>query len=77
MYIAYNVKNGIEYAKLCVSTRDGEDILKEYTNLGRVLDKELGIYRKPRRFHNCRVAPNSHNQIIAPVLHKAANRANI
>ena len=49
MYIAYDVKNGIEYAKLCVSTRVGEDILKDYTNLGRVLDKELGIYRNRER----------------------------
>jgi hypothetical protein len=49
MYIAYDIKNGIEYAKLCVSTRDGGDVLKNYTNLGRVLDKELGIYRNRER----------------------------
>jgi hypothetical protein len=49
MYIAYDIKNGIEYAKLCVSTRDGEDILKDYTNLGRVLNKERGIYRNRER----------------------------
>ena len=45
MFIAYDMKNGIEYAKLCSSTRDGEKIHKDYTNLGRVLDKERGIYR--------------------------------
>ena len=49
MYIAYDVKSGSEYAKLCVSTRDGEDILKDFTNLGRVLDKERGIYRNRER----------------------------
>ena len=45
MFIAYDIKNGIEYAKLYVSRRDGDDVLKDYTNLGRVLDKERGIYR--------------------------------
>jgi len=45
MYIAYDIKKGIEYAKICVSTRDGENILKKFTYLGRVLDKERGIYQ--------------------------------
>jgi hypothetical protein len=45
MFIAYDVKNGIEYAKLCVSTREGAKVLKDYTNLGRVLDKGRGIYK--------------------------------
>ena len=45
MYIAYDVKNGIEYAKLVKSKRNGKRIEKEYANLGRVLDKELGIYK--------------------------------
>jgi hypothetical protein len=49
MYISYDIKKGIEYAKLCVSTRDGEDVLKDFTNLGRVLDKEHGIYRSRER----------------------------
>ena len=45
MYITYSTKKGIEYATLCVSTRDGKNVLKKRTNLGRVLDKERGIYR--------------------------------
>ena len=49
MYITYDIKKGIEYAKLCVSTRDGKNILKKTTNLGRVLDKEQGIYRSRER----------------------------
>lgn len=49
MYIAYNVKNGIEYAKLVKSKRSGKRIEKEYTNLGRGLDKELGIYKNRAR----------------------------
>jgi hypothetical protein len=44
MYIAYGTKNGIEYANLCISTRHGKNVLKERINLGRVLDKEQGIY---------------------------------
>jgi hypothetical protein len=49
MYITYTTKNGIEYAKLCVSTRKGDNILKDFTNLGRVLDKERGIYKNRER----------------------------
>ena len=49
MYIAYDIKRGIEYAKLCVSKRNGEDVLKEFTYLGRVLDKERGIYQSRER----------------------------
>ena len=49
MYIAYDIKKGIEYAKLCVSTRDGKDVLKDRKNLGRVLDKENGIYMSRER----------------------------
>jgi len=49
VFIAYDVKNGIEYAKLCVSTRDGENVNKDYTNLGRVLDKGGGIYKSRER----------------------------
>ncbi|MCL2766816.1 MAG: transposase [Peptococcaceae bacterium] len=45
MFIAYDIKNGIEYAKLYTSIRDGKNVNKDYTNLGRVLDKERGIYR--------------------------------
>ena len=45
MYIAYDIKKGIEYAKLCVSKRDGKDVLKDFKNLGRVVDKERGIFQ--------------------------------
>jgi len=49
MYIAYDEKNGIEYAKLYVSKRDGKQTSKDYKNLGRVLDKGRGIYRNRER----------------------------
>ncbi|MDR2199509.1 MAG: hypothetical protein LBR53_08670 [Deltaproteobacteria bacterium] len=49
MYITYDLKNGIEYAKLCVSKRDGINVSKEYVNLGRVLDRDQGIYQNRER----------------------------
>jgi len=49
MYIAYDLKNGVEYAKLIKSTRNGNKINKDYINLGRVIDKELGIYKNRAR----------------------------
>ena len=45
MYIAYDIKNGVEYAKLVKSTRHGKKIAKEYKNLGRVIDKEKNIFK--------------------------------
>lgn len=49
MHITYDIKGGVEYAKLCKSTREGKDVRKDYTNLGRVLDKDAGIYRSRER----------------------------
>ena len=49
MYIAYDIKNGVEYAKLVKSIRKGTKVVKEYSNLGRVLDKKLGIYKNRER----------------------------
>ena len=45
MYIAYDIKNGVEYAKLVKSTRHGQKVSKEYKNLGRVMDKEKNIFK--------------------------------
>lgn len=45
MYIAYDIKNGVEYAKLVKSTRHGQKVSKEYKNLGRVMDKENNIFK--------------------------------
>jgi hypothetical protein len=49
MYIAYDKKNGAEYAKLYISQRDGEGTYKDYRNLGKVLDKKRGIYKSRER----------------------------
>ena len=49
MHIGYDVKNGVEYAKLCTSRREGARTFKDYTNLGRVLNKERGVYQNRER----------------------------
>ncbi|MDR1110421.1 MAG: transposase [Deltaproteobacteria bacterium] len=49
MYIGYDKKKGHEYAKLYTSVRNGKRTSKDYLNLGRVLDKERGIYRNRER----------------------------
>jgi hypothetical protein len=49
MFIAYDIKNGVEYAKLCTSQRAGARVKKDYKNLGRVLDKNKGIYQNRER----------------------------
>lgn len=50
MYIAYTTKKGNEYATITSSVRDGEKVVKgESVNLGRVLDKDRGIYRNRER----------------------------
>lgn len=49
MFLAYDVKNGVEYAKICTSKRIGKTVSKEYTNLGRVLDKDRHIYKNRER----------------------------
>lgn len=49
MYLAYDLKNGTEYAKLCTSHwKNGKD-RKTYINLGRVIDKEKHIFRNRAR----------------------------
>jgi len=45
MFIAYDIKSGVEYAKICTSIREGKKVKKTYTNLGKVLDRELCIFQ--------------------------------
>jgi hypothetical protein len=49
VFIAYDTKNGVPYAKICTSKRTGNSVAKSYINLGRVLDKEKGIYQNRER----------------------------
>jgi hypothetical protein len=45
MFLAYDIKNGKQYAKLVKSIRKGATVNKEYIYLGLVLNKEEGIYK--------------------------------
>ena len=49
MFITYTRKNGNLYARIDVARRKGQTVVKETTNLGRVLDKEKGIYKNRSR----------------------------
>ena len=49
MFIVYQEKKGIEYATLTKSIRKGATVSKEYINLGRVIDKEKGVYQNRKR----------------------------
>jgi hypothetical protein len=50
MNITYDKKRGGLYAKLCRhAERQGDKILKTYENMGKVIDKEKGIYRNRER----------------------------
>ncbi len=63
MYIAYDLKHGIEYAKICTSKRSGKTTTKNYVNLGRVLDKEKGIYQnRERGVFTYRVSDNTYGK---------------
>jgi hypothetical protein len=45
MFLAYDIKNGKQYAKLVKSIRKGAKVEKDYIYLGLVLNKEEGIYK--------------------------------
>ncbi len=44
MFIAFDVKKGVEYAKICSSKWENGKTRKDYTYLGRVIDKEKGVF---------------------------------
>lgn len=49
MHIVYELKNDVEYGKLCTSKREGKNVRKTSVNLGRVLDKERGIFQNRKQ----------------------------
>ena len=49
MYIIYQNKKGIEYALLAKSVRSNGKVVKKYVNLGRVIDRERGVYQNRER----------------------------
>ena len=44
MYIGYDVKGGVKYAKICKSERIGGKVKTTQVSLGRVIDEKAGIY---------------------------------
>jgi hypothetical protein len=49
MHIIYDKKGSVLYAKLCTSIRHGKKIDKTSINLGKVIDKEKGVYQNRER----------------------------
>ena len=44
MYIGYDVKSGVKYAKICKSERIGGKVKTTQSSLGRVIDEKAGVY---------------------------------
>ena len=49
MHIIYHQAGGATYARLAESYREGNRVMKRTTNLGKVIDKENGIYQNRDR----------------------------
>jgi len=49
MYLGYDIKNGVKYAKICSSRREGDKVISSQRSLGRVLDEKRGIFRNRER----------------------------
>jgi hypothetical protein len=49
MFVAYDIKNGVAYAKRCESLWVNGKTVKKYVYLGRVLDKDLGVYENGKQ----------------------------
>jgi hypothetical protein len=49
MYIGYDIKNGIKYAKICTGKRVNGKVVTSQKSLGRVLDEAAGIYQNRER----------------------------
>jgi hypothetical protein len=49
MYIGYDVKGGVKYAKICKSERISGKVKTAQISLGRVLDEKAGIYTNRKR----------------------------
>ena len=49
MYLGYDIKNGVKYAKICSSRREGDKVISSQRSLGRVLDEKRGIFQNRER----------------------------
>lgn len=69
MYIAYDIKNGIEYAKICTGKRINGKVKTSQKSLGRVIDKEKGIYHNRKKgFFSYDVSTDTYADIDNPDL---------
>ena len=41
----YDIKNGVKYAAICKSYREGGKVRTKQISFGRVIDEKAGIYR--------------------------------
>lgn len=45
MYIGFDIKNGVQYAKICASSRVNGKVKTTQKSLGKVLDLQKGIFQ--------------------------------
>lgn len=77
MYIGYDKKNGCEYAKICKSERVGGKVRTTQIPLGRVIDKQAGIYRnRARGVFTYDLETNTYGVPDSSVVIPAARRSN-
>jgi hypothetical protein len=79
MYIGYDVKSGVKYAKICKSERIRGAVKTRQVSLGRVIDEEGGIYKnRARGVFTYDVETDSYGEpdasVIIPVIRRK-NRA--
>lgn len=64
MFISYDIRNGVEYAKLCISKRNGKTVSKSYIYLGKVVNKEKFIFfNKDRGLFSYNPVDNSYTSL--------------
>ena len=64
MFISYDIRNGVEYAKLCISKRNGKTVSKSYIYLGKVVNKEKFIFfNKDRGLFHYNPVDNSYTSL--------------
>ena len=77
MFIGYDRRGGCEYAKICKSERVDGKVKTTQVHLGKVVDKEKGVYmNRSRGLFTYDLATNTYGVPDFPVAMKAPRRAN-
>ena len=64
MYLSYDKKNGVEYAKICIGKRVDGKVTITQTSLGRVIDKEKHVFHnRARGFFTYDVETDSYGEV--------------